>query len=135
MNDDGSLTVFLAVVAFSLFMLVGLVVDGGRALTAREAAWCAAQEAARAGAGQLVVQDLRSGSIVVDPGAAQVAAEDYLADRGFQGAVNVVVADGVVTVDVSSSEPTAILGLIGIDRIAVGASASAIDVHGVTRED
>jgi len=132
-GDRGSLSAFLAVVAFSLLVLVGLVVDGGRTLAGREAAWDTAQEAARVGADQISVQELRSGQVAVDPHAAQEAAQAFVSDRGYQGSVTV--SGDVVTVDVNGSEPTAILGLIGIHQISITASASAVDVHGVTRED
>lgn len=134
MNDEaGSLSAFLAVVALSLFVLAGLVVDGGRAIAAREAAWNTAQQAARVGAGQISVQGLRWNEVVTDPSTAQDAALSFLQANGYSGTVRVI--DGTVTVSLATSEPTVILGVIGIHHIAIVESATAIDVNGVTRND
>jgi Flp pilus assembly protein TadG len=132
-NETGSLSAFLAVVCFALFVLLGLVVDGGRALAAREAAMNVAEQAARVGASQVSVQHLRWGEVVADPDASVAAAQSYLSNAGYPGTASTI--DGTVTVDISTSEPTVILGLIGINNIAVEAQASAIDVHGITRKD
>jgi Flp pilus assembly protein TadG len=132
-SESGSLSAFVAVVAVSLFTLIGLVVDGGRAVAARESAMNIAEQAARMGAGQISIQHLRWGEVVADPGAADAAAEAYLNENGYPGTASTL--DGTVTVNVSVSEPTVILGLIGISHIAVKATASATDVHGVTRKD
>ena len=132
-TESGSLSAFVAVVALSLSVLIGLVVDGVGAMAAREAAANVAEQAARMGAGQVSVEHLRWGDVVADPVAADAAAQAYLQQNGYPGTASTT--DGTVTVDVSVSEPTVILGLIGIDHIAVQASASATDVHGVTRKD
>lgn len=132
-SESGSLTAFLAVLGAALFVLVGLVVDGGRAIDARRQAMDVAQEAARLGADQLSVDALRCGNVLVDPGAATQAATVYLAAADEQGTVSV--SGNTVTVRVDSSVPTAILGMIGIGHLDVSASASATDLHGVTRSD
>jgi Flp pilus assembly protein TadG len=132
-NDSGSLTVFMACLAFALFVLIGLVVDGGRALAARETADNVAQEAARTGSSQLWTDRLRWDQVSTYPPAALAAAEQYVDDRGLTGTASVV--DGTVKVTVEGSVQTAILGLIGIHSIPVEATAEATDVHGVTRND
>ncbi|MGH9920794.1 MAG: pilus assembly protein TadG-related protein [Nitrososphaerales archaeon] len=131
--EVGSLTVFMAVFAVALFALVGLVVDAGRAIAAQSAAYAQAEQAARAGAGQLSVEALRSGQIALDPQAAIEAANAYLAAIGERGSTSVT--GGVVTVKIQEVEPTVILQIIGIDKISVSAMASATNVHGVTRPD
>jgi hypothetical protein len=132
-DDSGSLTAFVATLSFALFALVGLAVDGGRAVAARGAASGIAEQAARVGAEQISVEDLRRGVVALDPTTAGAAAEQYLAQVGYSGDVST--SGDAVTVRVWSSEPTVILGIVGIDRITVSASASATNVHGVTRED
>lgn len=132
-DEQGSLTAFLAVLAVALFVLVGLVVDGGRAVVAKREAIDVAEQAARVGADQLSVDALRSGTVVVDPSAATTAVARYLAAAGEQG-VATVTGDSV-TVHVSSTTPTVILGMVGISTIPVSASASATNVHGVTGAD
>jgi len=127
------LTAFVAVLSLSLFVLVGIVVDAGRAIAARSAAMTEAQQAARAGAGQISVDALRSGQIEIDPGAAVLAADEFLASVGQLGTASVV--GQTVTVHIASTESTAILGIIGINAITVSVTASATYVHGVTQED
>jgi len=132
-SQHGSLSVFIAVLAVALFALVGLVVDAGRAISARRTAMDQAEQAARAGAAQLSIDALRSGQITLEPGAAIRAADSYLSSVGQSGSASVV--GDTVTVSVEESEPTVILGIIGIHRITVSAVASATNVHGVTRQD
>lgn len=131
--DEGSFTVFLAVLAVALFALVGLVIDGGRAVAAQSAATGDAEQAARLGADQISVEAVRSGIVSIDPVAAARAADDYLHAVGSPG--HVTVSGQTVTVRIKTSEPTVILGMIGLSQIGVSASASATNVHGVTRED
>jgi len=110
--------------------LLGLVVDGGAALTAHQSAVVEAEQAARSGAGAISVDALRSGYVQLDPGSAVAAAERFAAAAGHPGTATV--SGGVVTVRVNYSLPTTVLGIIGIRTIAVSAEASAIDLHGVT---
>ena len=132
-GDVGSLTVFLAVLALALFALIGLVVDGGRAVAAQSATTGEAEQAARLGADQISVAAIRSGTIAIDPSAAIKVASAYLRAVGTAGIVTVT--GETVRVHIQSSEPTVILGIIGLGQIGVSASASATNVHGVTRED
>jgi Flp pilus assembly protein TadG len=129
-DEAGSLAAFVAVLATGLLVLVGLVVDGGRALATRHAAMDVAEQAARVGADQLSVDSLRSGAFQIDPGAAADAVDRYLAATGMTGTVDVT--DGAVIVHVTSDSPTTILRMIGIEGIAMSATASATDLHGVT---
>jgi Flp pilus assembly protein TadG len=129
----GSFTVFVAVLALALFALVGLVIDGGRAVAAQSAAAGEAEQAARLGADQISVQAIRSGIVAVDPVTATNAVNSYLQAVGSSGAVTV--AGQTVTVHIRSAEPTVILGIIGVEQIGISATASATSVHGVTRPD
>jgi Flp pilus assembly protein TadG len=132
-SQSGSLTAFMAVFCLSLFVLTGLVVDAGRAIAVRSAAATDAEQAARAGAGQLSVDGLRAGVVEINPAAAIVAANAYLASVGEPGTTEVV--GQTVTVHISTDEPTVILGIVGIQNIVVSVTASATNVHGVTEED
>ena len=114
-----------------LLALLGLVVDGGAALTARQAAAVEAEQAARAGAGALSVDALRAGQLRVDASTAVGVAEQFMAAAGHSGTATV--AGGVVTVRIRYDVPTVILGLVGIGHMTVTADASAVDVDGVTR--
>lgn len=132
-TERASITAFVAVLAVALVALIGLVVDGGAALAATRSATDVAEQAARAGAGALDVGALHAGQVLVDPGAAEQAARSYLAAAGMPG--NVTVSHNRVTVAISFEEPTTLLGIIGISHIHVSATASAVDVHGVVRQD
>jgi Flp pilus assembly protein TadG len=132
-GDVGSLTVFVAVLAVALFALIGLVVDGGRAVAAQSAVTGEAEQAARVGADQISVQAIRSGTVAIDPLAATKAASAYLQAAGTSGVVTI--SDQTVRVHIQSWEPTVILGIVGVVRIGLSATASATNVHGVTRAD
>lgn len=132
MRDRGSLTLLLAVLMVALLALAGLVIDGGRKLNQSASAYAVAQEAARAGAG-IVDRSAayRSGTFVVDEGAALAAARSYLASAGYQGAVS---PDGAnrIKVSVTITSHTLVLSLIGIDTMTSTGSAVASLVSGVT---
>ena len=132
-RETGSLTVFVVVLTLALFALVGLVVDGGRAVAARSTAAGEAEQAARLGAGQLSLDAIRSGTVSIDPVTAVKAAEGYLRAVGTTGTVTAT--DRAVVVHIKSSEPTVILGIVGVDSIQISATAQAANVHGVTRSD
>ena len=130
-GDAGAIAAFVLLVLVGLVALLGLVVDGGAALTARQAAEVEAEQAARAGAGAVSIDALRSGYVQIDPAAAIAAAEQFTVVSGHPGTA--AVAGGVVTVKVAYQVPTTILGIIGIDQLQVSAVASAVDVNGVAR--
>jgi hypothetical protein len=127
--EDGSISAFLALFALALFALMGLVLDGGSAINAQQTAYDEAEQAARAGAGALSVDGLRTGSVTIDSQAAIAAAVAYTVDSGHPGTASV--ANGRVTVEVHYRIPTSILGIVGISTLPVSATASAINLHGV----
>jgi len=128
-NHDGSVTAFVVLLLVALMVLLGLVVDGGSALSARQSAMDEAEQAARAGAGALSVDALRDGSLELDPAAAVAAAESFTRAAGHPGTASVT--GGVVTVQVQYRIPTDVLGIVGIGSLPVSAKASAVDVQGV----
>jgi Flp pilus assembly protein TadG len=132
-REDGSLSVFVVILATALFALVGLVVDAGRAIAAKGAAMDEAEQAARTGADQVSIDALRQGQVEIEPAAAVQAAEGYLNAVGQSGTASV--SGSTVTVRIYGSEPTVILSIVGIDHIDFSAVASATNVHGVTRGD
>ncbi len=134
-SEHGSLTAFTAVVGLALFALAALVVDGGRAVAAHATAVNEAAEAARVGAGQLSVTALRAGKVVIDAPAAVRASEQYLAQLNISGTTSVSIVGQTVTVKIHAADPTVMLGIVGINSLPVDGTASAVDVHGVTRAD
>jgi hypothetical protein len=129
-RDAGSITAFVLVMFVFLFAIAGLVIDGGSAVSAHQAASDEAEQAARRGAAELSQSGLRSGVIKVDPIQAVDAARDFTVVAGHPGTATV--SEGVVTVEVHYRIPTAVLGIIGIHTLSISASASSVDVAGVT---
>jgi Flp pilus assembly protein TadG len=126
-RDTGSVTIVMLLLAVSLFAVCGLVIDGGRAITARQRAANHAEQAARAGAAALSEQALRGGQIRLDPAAARGAALAFLRRTGEAGAVTV--SGDRVTVHVRTSIRTGMLGLLGKHRFDVAATATARPVR------
>lgn len=134
MADDGSITPFVVVITAALLAMAGLVVDGGFALAARQEATATAEQAARAGADVLARDDAqRGGPLRLDPTAARLAAERFLATTGHTGHATI---DGdAVTVSVTVTRTTAILSAFGIDTLTANATASARGLTGIDREE
>ncbi len=129
-SDRGSVSAFVALLLVALVALAGLVVDGGAAMSAHQAAVDEAEQAARAGAGALSTDGLRSGSLVIDQDDAIRSAEAFTSAAGHPGTA--AVSAGAVTVTIHYRVPTSVLGIIGITSLPVSATASAVDVQGVT---
>lgn len=130
-SERGSLTLFAVVIAFALFLLGGLVVDGGEKLMAARHASDVAEQAARAGAQAVSITSLReSGRLAVDPAAARTAALAFLASNREHGTVQV--DGGVITVTTTVTRPTVILGLVGIGEVSATGTGSARLLSGVS---
>ncbi len=129
--DLGSVTAFAVVALLALFSIAGMVLDGGSELSAHQSAVNEAEQAARAGAGALSIAALRTGSLQLDAQRAVAAAEAFTVASGHPGHASVVGQTVVVQIDYRV--PTSILGIVGIHSLPVSASASAVDVAGVTR--
>lgn len=100
-GDEGTVTAMVAVLALALVMVAGLAYDGGQIVAAQATARDLAANAARAGAQEIDLAELRtSGEVVLDPGAAATAAESYLADSGHSGSARVDGDSVTVTVEV-----------------------------------
>jgi len=124
-DERGSITGFVAVVAFALVMVAGMAYDGGQVIHAHNAARNDAEQAARAGAQQIDLTHLRqTNEPRLDPVDAEAAALEYLAHVGATGTV--VVDDADITVTVTRTQSLHILP--GADRtITVVETASAVE--------
>lgn len=124
-DETGSISAFVAVVAFALVMVAGMAYDGGQVISAHNAARNDAEQAARAGAQQIDLTHLRkTNEPRLDTAKAESAALDYLAQSGATGTV--AVADASVTVTVTRVQPLRILP--GADRtITVTETATAVE--------
>lgn len=107
-RDRGTVTAFIAVVAFALVMVAGMVYDGGQILAGQARARDVAANAARAGAQEIDLDALRDdGTVALDPDRAIQAAEQYLLDVGVEGRATVV--DDRISVEVAITVPMLIL--------------------------
>jgi Flp pilus assembly protein TadG len=125
-RDRGSMSLFFALTAVALLMVMGLLVDGGGALNAANRATSAAQEAARAAGQQLdVAQAVEGSAITLDPDAAVAAAQDYLAAAGLEGSAEVTDGGRSLTVNVRDSYSTYFAQFVGVGTISVTGTATA----------
>ena len=128
------LTLFTCLLTVAMLILTGLAVDGGYVLAARRRAIDEANGAARAGAEALAPSSYRtSGSLDLDPAAADAAAQSYLAAAGHSGSVTVAGND--VTVTLSFDQPMSLLRIIGIDAVNVSGRGQAHSVRGIDTEE
>lgn len=95
-NERGEAPLMLVLLIPALFLVLGLVVDGGGKVRANEQATLVAQSAARAGANAGVVQGTGE-RLVIDRPRAVAAARAYLNQSGATGSVRVTA--GAVEVD------------------------------------
>ena len=110
-RGGGAVAVPTAILALVVAVLSGLTVDGVRAAQATASADAIAAEAARAGGQAIDTAALARGNPQIDPAAAVAAARSYLAAAHAEGTA---VVDGrTITVSVTLTRPTVLLGLVG----------------------
>lgn len=126
-------TAFVVTFCVALTFVCGLVLDGGRLLVATREARSAADAAARAGAQAVSEDSLRDGGgVVLDPGAAEVAACDLLAREGYAcgGGTGVAVVGGRVTVTVEHQVELMLLPVVSPPVTAEGTACLAWGITG-----
>lgn len=135
-DDRGAATVFVIGMSIVLLALAGLVVDGGLAINARQRVADDVEQAARAGAQEIDVATLRaSGTITLNQSAAQLAAEQFLVQRGYASSeISVSITGTTVTAGAAQQIPTTLLQLIFIRSFHVSAQAQARAAVGITGE-
>lgn len=103
-QDRGVTTIFVAMFAVAVLLMVGLVYEGGRHLEAQRAARHAAVGAARAGAQALNEDAIRNDAPFnsLDPGQAEALACDYLA-TAVDEEYDVSCGDAGTTVDADAA--------------------------------
>ncbi|WP_370251783.1 TadE/TadG family type IV pilus assembly protein [Streptomyces sp. V4I8] len=133
LDDQGGITVFVAVCVIALTGIIGVAVDGGSKMRATERADYIAGEAARAG-GQAIdpAKAISGTAIVVDPQDAAVAAQAYLRSAGATGTASVSGDGKTLTVNVTGSYDTKFLSVVGIGSLPVTGHGKATLLHGVT---
>lgn len=132
-SDQGSVTVFLAIVSVGLLVLAGLVVDGGAKVRAAQRADRVAAQAARTGGQAIdVTQVLAGRTIAVDRRSAVAAATSYLQAAGVEGSVRLVDGGTGLVVATTSTARTVFLGLIGVHTLTVRGRAEVSLVPSAT---
>ena len=132
-GEDGTLTLFTAIVAIGLLAAVTFIADAGQKLAAAAQAQSIAQQAARAGAAEVNTSAAYAsgGTFAINPAQAAAAARAYLADSGEAGTVTVTGAR-TVTVTVTVTKPAVFGQVIGISSLSATESASADLEQGIT---
>jgi hypothetical protein len=128
--DEGRVTAFVVVLTVGILALAGLTLDGGLALAAKVQANGQAQAAARAGAQAIDLTAYRTtGTLQLVPAQAVADAQSYLAGVGASGTVTV--SGDTVTVTITATEHTQLLGMVGISSLTVHGQGSAHPQRGV----
>lgn len=123
-GDRGSATPWAIGLVVVGFLVAGLVFDGGVAMAAKVDTWNIAQQAARRGADQLDLVLLRTtGTVAIDPPAAEAAAHEWLDQAGVDGTVTATV--GQVTVTVTTSAEAVLLAAVGVSTYTITSTAAA----------
>jgi hypothetical protein len=115
--------------AAALTSLLGLALEGGVALNARQAAYVEAEQAARAGASALTITGIRDGRIEIATGVAIATAMQYMRDAGHPGTARVA-GDQVIATVRPFAVLTPLLGIVGIRSLRVTATAAATVLPG-----
>lgn len=137
-GEAGSVSVAIPLLVIAMLTVVGFCFDGSNVLTAKRRGINVAEQAARAGAGQVDLAAIRStGRFRIDPARARRAALAYLGRAGYAGQVRVG-RDGIGDrVDISLAwTQRAVFGqAVGRSQYAGTVHASAHVCHGVAQEE
>lgn len=124
-DERGSVSVWMVMATFALVLIVGIAVDLGGQVHAKQRAHDIAAEAARAGANQLTAQDaMRGTQTSIDPAKARSAALAYVAASGYTGSATLT-GDTLIQVTVTGTYRPVFLGAAGVGPTLVTATASA----------
>jgi hypothetical protein len=133
-GDHGGLSIFVVIITFAVIIFMGAIVDFEQKLEVRHDVNIIAQEAARAGAGQIDRgHAYTSGQYIVDRDAAIRASNNYLRASGYSGSVTPV-GTRSIQVRVIAERQAIFLPLIGISTLRAEGAATADLVTGVTQE-
>ena len=137
-GEAGSLSVLMPLLAVLALIVIGFGFDGANVLTAKRRGINVAEQAARAGAGQLDLAALRAGDAYrIDPAKARLAAQQYLAQAGYAGQVRLG-RDRIgnrVDVTVTWSQRGLFTSFVGVGHYGGTVQASAYSCHGVALEE
>ena len=133
-DEHGSISLWLITSSFVMMVLVGLAVDLGGQVHAKQRAHDVAAQAARTGGQQVQAGPAIQGHrLTVDAAAARAAAEDYLAATHVQGSVSITGGD-TITVHVTDTYSPLFLGFLRDLTVTGEASARLIRSLGGTEQ-
>ncbi len=131
-SQRGQVIVWVAVMLPFFLAIIGLASDGGLVFEQRRELQSLADAAARIGANQLDQGAYRASDLtLLDPAAAQGAAETYLTKQAPGLGGTVVANRQRVVVHVQRQVPTSFLRIVRITTVTVGATAVAEVRHGI----
>jgi Flp pilus assembly protein TadG len=137
-GEAGSLSVLMPLLAVLALIVIGFGFDGANVFTAKRRGINVAEQAARAGAGQLDLASIRAGDAYrIDPAKARQAAQRYLAQTGYAGQVRLGrdrIGDRV-DVTVTWSQRGLFSSFVGVGQYGGTVQASAYSCHGVALEE
>lgn len=117
-DDRGYLGPSMAIFMFALLIIAGFAVDMGGQMRTMQKADDVAREAGRQGAQAVDISLAMAGNAdVVDPAAAQAAAQAYLDSTGISGTVSVT-GGNTLDITTSTSYDPIILGIIGVKQLS-----------------
>lgn len=116
-DERGESPILVLLLVPVLFLLVGLIVDGGGKIQAGSEATQIAQSAARAGVNAGITSN-PTGGITINSYKARTGAQEYLAAAGATG--NIVVSGDSVTVKATVSYSPKLLPVGGLDGTGTG---------------
>jgi len=133
----GALSPAVAILAVMIFTLAGLVIDGGRQLGAKSRAVGYAQEAARVGAAAI---DLNVNEAKIDTAKANTAVADFCAqvtsnDSAVTQCGTTKLTDEDLAVEVTISNKTTFLGMVGIGSLDARGTGEAHAEQGIKKAD
>lgn len=123
-DERGAVTVWLAGASVLMVTVIGISVDLGGQVHAKERAHTIAAQAARTGAEQITADAMTGATPRLDVGRARQAATAYLRAAGVQGTVTI--SGGTrVTVDVTDTYEPLFLRSVGVGPLTVTARSTA----------
>jgi hypothetical protein len=129
-DERGIATVWSVVVVGACILMIGLVLDGGVILRARNDAFTLAGAAARVGAQELEADSAAQGEVELDPTRARSAVLAYLDANNATGAVTVT--GNEVTVTVTLTADLQMLRVANDGSVEVSATATVAALKGAT---
>jgi Flp pilus assembly protein TadG len=123
-DGRGSVLISGLLLSLAVMMVLGAAVDLGHAFIVRRELVAVADDAALTGSQAIDLDALHTGRLALDPSHARSAALQTIVDTGDVTA-QASADDMRITVKVQRRFSTILLGIVGLRRLAVSASATA----------